>query len=223
MSLLSLVSAITAAGTTKPRTMSARKKASVANRRLPRCCEWSAAPIPRGPPLMATKSTPSPRKTKKRTKRSVLICGRNLPAWTAGTRRPRRLPFSFSPSPAGPETLHGRRELAELAQRRGRRASTLRPLAAAGGRRLHAPLGELDHSRGARGRRDERANGLDEDVDRPARRGQPLKAALAEQERLAADRQAVHLIEVRRHDQVDRAELVLEQQEHDPLGRAGPL
>src|SRR3954467_7476061 len=46
MSVLFFSSAITTAGTRKPRTASARKNARVAKRRLPRRCECSTEPIP---------------------------------------------------------------------------------------------------------------------------------------------------------------------------------
>ena len=71
--------------------------------------------------------------------------------------------------------------------------------------------------------RHQRPHRLDEDVDPAARLRQLLQPPLAQQQRLRPHRQPVRLIEIGRHDQVDRPELVLEQQEHDPLRRARPL
>jgi hypothetical protein len=75
MSLLSLVAAITAAGTPTPRMSRHVTNATVAKRRLPRFCECSTDPMPPGPPLIATKRTPRPSRMKARTKTSVVIRG----------------------------------------------------------------------------------------------------------------------------------------------------
>ena len=58
------------------------------------------------------------------------------------------------------------------------------------------------------------------DVERAAGDRQLLQPALREQQRLGAHGQPVALVDGRRDDQVDRAELVLEQDEDDPLGGA---
>ena len=98
-------------------------------------------------------------------------------------------------------------------------APSPRPVAAAATRRSASSTTSAACSSGAH----QRPHRLDEDVDPAARLRQLLQPALAQQQRLRAHRQPVRLIEIRRHDQVDRPELVLEQQEHDPLRRARPL
>jgi hypothetical protein len=69
----------------------------------------------------------------------------------------------------------------------------------------------------------DRAHPVDEHVDRSAGRGQLLQLARHQHERLGPDDQPVALVDLGRDDEVDRAVLVLKQEEDDPAGRSGPL
>ena len=50
-----------------------------------------------------------------------------------------------------------------------------------------------------------------------------FEASTCEQERLPANERAEPLVDRRRHDEVHLAVLVLEEHEHDPVRRGGPL
>ncbi len=74
------------------------------------------------------------------------------------------------------------------------------------------PIGRVD-----------RADRVDQHVDRAPGRRQLLELALDQHQRLGPDRQPMALIDRRRDDQVDRPVLVLEQDEHDPRSRPRSL
>ena len=69
----------------------------------------------------------------------------------------------------------------------------------------------------------DRVDPVDQDVDRAPGRGEPLELALHQQQRLGAHHQAMALVDLRRDDQVDHPELVLEQDEDNAAGRPRAL
>ena len=189
----------------------------------PRLRVHHAGRVRRGRRLIATTSVAEAERRRRPGRRRACPRARNVPAQRVATRVPPTSRSRRSVRPARREALDRRRNLPELAQRRGRFAPALRALAAARRRRRDPPLGQLDDIRLHVVRRHQRPHRLDEHVDPAARLRQLLQPPLAQQQRLRPHRQPVRLIQVRRHDQVDRPELVLEQQEHDPLRRARPL
>ena len=69
----------------------------------------------------------------------------------------------------------------------------------------------------------ERDEALDENVDRASRSGVSLERPLDEDERFGPYRQTIAFVDLGRHDDVHGAGLVLDQEEHHPLGGARPL
>ena len=214
---------MTAAGMATPSTTSVRANARLrAARRLAALRRAAGAPL--GPAAHGDEEQPKPRTTKRSTKarrpcgRTISVSGRGggpgpprahrrRPAaklWTAGAtpRKSASAPSGRPPAAAARATSAAASRRLGAARRRARAAGRRRPRRSRGAR-----AAQLAHV----------------DVDRPARRSAASRAALGEQQRLRAHDQPVALVDRRRHDQVDRAELVLEQQEDDPLGRPRPL
>jgi len=71
--------------------------------------------------------------------------------------------------------------------------------------------------------RRDRADLVDQHVDRPPSRREALELAFGEHQRFGSDSETVTLVDRRGDDQVDRSELVLEQDEYDAAGRTRAL